>query len=415
MGRIEQIAAVELEREEGRRSGVIPRANSVRMSDVQPQQIKWLWRSRIACGKLTLIAGDPGLGKSMLTASLAAHVTTGRKWPDGAECPKGSVIFVSGEDDPGDTIRPRLDMAGADVNRVHLLESVHDAGKARGFNLGDVVPLAGLLDEIDDCLLVVIDPISAYLAGTDSHKNADIRALLTPLAQMAAGRGVSITAVSHLNKSQAGNALGRVTGSLAFVAAARAAYIVARDPQEQTKRLLLPIKNNLGNDRTGLSYRIAEENGIPYVVWDREPVTISADEALAPVVESESQRASRGDAAEFLANMLKDLPAKVDDIKREAKDAGISWATVRRAKELIGAKSKKSGFDKGSWVWFLPPNAKMLSRTDIHLSTFGGVEHLRENDDVEDAQVVEDAQSSHGVGEHVRDDVEAYRRASGGE
>jgi hypothetical protein len=367
------------------------------MSDIAPREIQWLWRSRIALGKLTLIAGDPGLGKSMLTANMAAHVTTGRDWPDGSPCPKGSVILVSGEDDPADTIRPRLDAAGADANRVHLLESVKDAGRERGFTLGDVLPLAGLLDEIGDCKLVIVDPISAYIAGTDSHNNADMRALLTPLAQMAAGHNVSVTAVSHLNKAQAGNALSRVTGSLAFVAAARAAYIVARDPDDQAKRLLLPIKNNLGNDRTGLSYRIAEELGVPYITWDRSPVTMSADEALAPRIENENQRASRSDAAEFLAGLLKDLPVPVDDIKRDAKDAGYSWSTVRRAKELIGAKSKKSGFEKGGWVWFLPPNAKMLSRADTRLSFFGGVELLREEDAVEGAQSVEDAQGAQGA------------------
>jgi hypothetical protein len=273
-----------------------------------------------------------------------------------------------------------------------------------------------LLDEIDDCLLIIIDPISAYLAGTDSHKNSDIRALLTPLSQLAASRGVAVAAVSHLNKSQAGNALGRVTGSLAFVAAARAAYIVARDQEDQSKRLLLPIKNNLGNDRTGLSYRIAEENGIPYVVWDRDPVMISADEALSPMVENENQRASRGEAADFLMTILKTLPVKVDDIKREAKDAGISWSTVKRAKELIGAKSKKSGFENGAWVWFLAPNAKRTTRADTELVSFGKVGSLRENEGDEGDQPLEGAQSSHGEVGHLRECTAAdYRAARDGD
>jgi putative DNA primase/helicase len=272
---------------------------------------------------------------------------------------------------------------------------VQESGKPRGFNLGDIIPLAGLLDDIDDCLLIVIDPISAYLAGTDSHKNSDIRALLTPLSQMAASRGVAIIAVSHLNKSQAGNALGRVTGSLAFVAAARAAYIVARDQDDQSKRLLLPIKNNLGNDRTGLSYRIAEENGIPYILWDREPVTISADDALAPVAANDTQRAAKASAGEFLLQVLDTTPVKVTEIKTQAKAAGLSWITVRRAKDSLGVKSKKQVGVNGEWLWFMPLTTKMLTRADTQLSTFDHVEHLCTGNDPKGAQHPLDAQGAH--------------------
>lgn len=388
----------------------IPVAHTVRMSSVAPQSIKWLWPSRIALGKLSICAGDPGLGKSLALTSMAAHVSTARQWPDGSACPSGSVILVSGEDDPGDTIRPRLDAAGADVARVHLLQSVHDQRGERGFNLADVPALGALLETLGDCKLIVIDPVSAYLAGTDSHKNSDIRALLTPLAQMAASHCVAVVAVSHLNKAQAGSALSRVTGSLAFVAAARAAYVVARCPDDPARRLVLPIKNNLGNDRTGLSYRIAEERGVPFVVWDHEPVTVTADEALAPT--QDVPRSARGDAVEFLSGLLSVLPVPVDDIKREAKEAGFSWATVRRAKDEIGAKSKKSGFDKAVWSWYLP---KVLTPVHTQLSTFGKSEHLRGLEGIEDAQKsIEGAQGAHvahgGESEHLREcSAEEYR------
>jgi putative DNA primase/helicase len=374
---------------------VIPTAQTVCMSAVAPQPIRWLWPFRIALGKLTIFAGDPGLGKSLLTASIAAHITTAHAWPDGTACPLGSMVLVSGEDDPGDTIRPRLDVAGADVSRVHLLEAVRDHNGIRGFDLSDVPALGALLDRIGDCKLVVIDPVSAYLAGTDSHKNSDIRALLTPLAQMAASHGVAIVAVSHLNKAQAGSALSRVTGSLAFVAAARAAYVVARCPDDPERRLVLPIKNNLGNDRTGLSYRIAEERGIPFVVWDRDPVTVTADQALS--LPTEAPRSTRGDAVEFLTELLSAGPLLVDEIKVEATQAGFSWSTLRRAKDEIGAKSKKAGFDKAGWSWSLP---KVLSPVHTHLSTFGESEHLRGLQAIEGAQ---GAQPAHGgEGEHLR-------------
>lgn len=353
-------------------------AHTICMADVKPRPVDWLWRPRIALGKLTIIAGDPGLGKSMLTTSLIAHVTTARQWPDGASCPLGSAALISGEDDPGDTIRPRLDMAGANVARVEYLQSVSDNNGERGFNLADVVPLAVLIERMGDCKLIVIDPVSAYLGGIDSHKNADMRALLTPLAQMAAAHGVAIVAVSHLNKSQAGSALSRVTGSLAFVAAARAAYVVARCPHDPKRRLVLPIKNNLGNDLTGMAYRIAEERGIPYVVWEKDPVTVTADEALSPM--QDAPRSARDDAAEFLTQLLARDPVPVDDIKSEGKLAGFTWPTLRRAKDEIGAKSKKAGFGKAEWTWYLPlskqPVPKVLKSIHTELSTYDESEHL---------------------------------------
>lgn len=200
------------------------------MADIAPEPIQWLWPSRIALGKVTMLAGDPGLGKSMITVAMAAHVTTGTPWPvDRSECEIGSVIMVSAEDDPADTLRPRLDAAGADVSKVHVLKSVlvldHEGkSKDRTFNLArDVEALDNLLRQTPDCRLITIDPISAYLGGTDSHNNADVRALLTPLAAMASKHKVAIFVVTHLNKSTQANVLYRASGSLAFVAAARAA------------------------------------------------------------------------------------------------------------------------------------------------------------------------------------------------
>lgn len=288
------------------------------------------------------------------------------KWVDGSSCPKGSVVLVSGEDDPGDTLRPRLDAAGADVTKVHYLRAVYDMEGERGFTLADVPALKGLLTRLKDCRLIVIDPVSAYLAGTDSHKNADVRALLAPLSQMAGEHRVAIVCVSHLNKGQ-GETIGRVTGSLAFVAAARAAYVVARCKEDPKRRLLLPIKNNLGADVAGASYRIGETvvdglGGVPYVTWDLEPVTTSADEALAPAISSESTVA---DASEFLREMLKSGPVKVNELKAEANSAGLSWRTLERAKaelDVIAERVSEGNAGKGAWVWKLDDEGKSAKR-----------------------------------------------------
>ncbi|MBN2701177.1 MAG: AAA family ATPase [Methylothermaceae bacterium] len=338
-----------------------PVAKTRQFASIEPQEIQWLWPTRIALGKLTLFAGDPGLGKSMLSASLAAYVTTLREWPDGAECEHpGDVVLISAEDDPADTLRPRLDAAGADVSRVHLLEYIEEETKEkikrRSFSIADVEALDGLMSKIK-AKLIVIDPISAYLDGTDSHKNADVRALLTPLADLAASRGVAIVGITHLNKG-GGSAMYRSMGSLAFVAAARAAYMVAKDPDEPERRLILPVKNNLGDDRTGLAYEIVTgENGAPMVRFEEGIIETTADEALMP----DENRSELEDAEEFLLETLKHGERQSTEIIKEAKQAGIAEKTLRRAKTKLRIKSAKQEISK-KWVWRLSESSEKVAK-----------------------------------------------------
>jgi len=199
-----------------------------RASEIQARPIRWLWRGRIARGKVSLLAGNPGLGKSQIAASMAAIVTTAGLWPvDRSRCDQGKVIILSAEDDPADTIRPRLEVAGADLSRVFILDAVMEVNRQgvalqKTLNLASDLPnLESLITKIGDVALIVIDPLTAYLGGTDSYKNAEVRGLLAPLSDLAARHGVAIVCVSHLSKSGANEALMRIMGSLAFVAAAR--------------------------------------------------------------------------------------------------------------------------------------------------------------------------------------------------
>jgi putative DNA primase/helicase len=287
-----------------------------RLSDIQAKPIHWLWPGRIARGKVAMLAGHPGLGKSQLTASMAAIVTTGGLWPvDKTRCERGNVVFFSAEDDAEDTIRPRLEAAGADLDRIFILDAVLDdnGARPRAFNLkADLPRLGQMLEYIGDVALVVIDPITAYLGDTDSHKNADIRALLSPLGELAGRHGAAVVCVSHLNKGGSGEALMRVTGSLAFVAAARAAFLIARDNGDKHRRLFLPIKNNIGNDESGLAFAV-ESATLPggietsRIKWEEEAVAITADEAMAPQGDPE-ERSALDDAKVFLSNLLADGP-----------------------------------------------------------------------------------------------------------
>ena len=205
---------------------------------------------------MTLFAGDPGLGKSLVTLDIAARVTCGHEWPDHEENGQpGSVVILSAEDDAADTIRPRLEAAKADLSKVHILQAVRRA-RASGetslehFSLEtDLVALQDAAVSLGDVWLIVIDPISAYLGNTDSHVNAKVRGLLAPLAQLASSLQTAVVAVDHLNKSNL-PALYRPGGSIAFVAAARAVWLFAKNPDDAAQRLMLPGKLNLAPDQT---------------------------------------------------------------------------------------------------------------------------------------------------------------------
>jgi KaiC/GvpD/RAD55 family RecA-like ATPase len=379
--------------------GIISRC----LAFIEAKPISWLWDGRIARGKLTVIAGNPGGGKSTLTAWLAATISTGGCLPLGAlRCVLGSVIFLSAEDDPADTLRPRLEAVGADLNRIHFIDAVAVGYRAdgtpgqRGFSLqADIEALGRLIEKLGDVVAVVVDPITAYLGDVDSHKNADVRALLVPLSEMAARYGVAVIAVSHLSKAQGQQALMRVTGSLAFVAAARAAFLVAADPEDKARRLFLPLKNNIGPDETGLAFRI-EGATVPSgkgpiqtsrIVWESEAVTMTADEAMDQATDRDEVHSALGGAKAFLSELLAEGAMNAKRVRREANDAGHSWASVRRAQKALGVVTTKRGMDEG-WDWSLPKVLKTPedAQTDI-VSNFGEVEHLRSGDGVAEVEL----------------------------
>lgn len=335
------------------------------MDEIEPERISWVWPGRIAKGKLTIIAGNPGLGKSQITLDIAARVTTGTRWPDDCACEIGGVILLSAEDDAPDTITPRLIAAGADRSKIATLEAIETPEGRRGFEIGrDLQAIETIMDSerMRDTALIVIDPITAYLGDVDSHKNADVRARLAPFSEFAQKRRVAILAVSHLSKGGAKEAQLRVSGSLAFAAAARAVHIVARDSDDDDDEqlLFLPAKNNIGKDRDGLSFRVvttrvatkAGETEAPRIEWG-ETVNVTADEALGDASDAYGGREERNEAREFLEDFLGDGGKTAADIFSEARKAGHSERTIRRAKKELKIKSAKTGLRNG-WLWMLP-------------------------------------------------------------
>lgn len=338
------------------------------MNDIEMKPVMWMWEERIACAKLNVLAGDAGLGKSQTTANLAAIVSTGGYFPN-SDTPaiKGNVIFLSAEDDPADTIKPRLMAAGADVNHVYILDAIKTKSREgkegiRNFDLSeDIERLAAITERVGNVRLVVIDPISAYMGGTDSHNNADMRGLLAPLSAMAAKHGAAVLLVTHLNKSQNSDIMARVMGSIALVAAARAGFVVVKDAKEPDIRYFLPIKNNIGNDREGFAYHIetvtlSDEITTSKIVWHEG--VVDAYKILHP--DPEVKPTATNGAKEFLQEILSQGAVSAKEVFENAEAAGYSKSSIQRARARAGAKTRKKGMEEG-WEWFIPEYEYTLS------------------------------------------------------
>jgi hypothetical protein len=293
-------------------------------------------------------------------------VSTGRDFPGGGSNGKsGHVIILAAEDDPAETIIPRLIASGADLSRIHIVKAVKDRDGERPFNLCLDLDRLEQAYDLAQVALVVIDPASAYLGSTANNRvnrndGGDVRAVLIRLASFAAKHGIAVVAVSHLNKSRGGNAITRIAGSGEWVAVPRAVFLVAEEPGTG-RRLFLTVKNNLGPDRIGYAFRIENkivEEGIntSAVVWDHDPVTITADEALAA-----ASKKARSAAIDFLEQALSDGPMDQTECVRLGKEAGFTEKSLRTAREKLGVKTQKEGFGKdGKWVWVPRGGATVL-------------------------------------------------------
>jgi hypothetical protein len=302
-----------------------------------------------------------------MTADLAARVSTGAPFPDGAPCPCGSVLFISAEDDPRDTIRPRLDAHGANVAQIHMLTGTrvsaeNGADREIFFTLNDLGVLQKALLAIDDVKLIVVDPIGSFLGGkADSDKDNAVRAILAPLAQLAEKYGAAVLVVAHRRKSGGDHADDLAMGSRAFTGIARAVWHLTRDCDNKFRRLLLPGKNNLAREGDGLAFSIAGDGQAARIEWETNPISMSADEALAAeraaVIEPRGPAPERRNAAaDWLRAMLGRGPVAAASIRDEGKAAGFSWSTLQRAASELQVRREKERFG-GGWTWELESGA----------------------------------------------------------
>jgi RecA-family ATPase len=324
----------------------------ISLADIQPEKVEWLWPNRIPAGKFSLLVGDPGAGKSFFTIFLASQISRGRAWPDDLDknAEIGKVLLLSAEDSPKDTIRPRADWAGADVSKIDILECSRDkAGNLRPFNLTqDIYHLEEMLKKDSAYRLVIIDPLSAYVGRIDTHRDSEVRFTLAPLTYLAEKYNVAVLGVLHFNKNTTLQAVYRILGSIGFIAAARTVWLIAkdRDDEDEKRRFFAPIKNNLAPPAKALAFYI-ERGGL---IFEKAPLeNFDIEEVLAPMERaSETKRAK-----EFLLDVLRNGPMLMKEIKNAAREEGVSWGTLRRAKERMNIKSFKEGGVGGKWFWKL--------------------------------------------------------------
>lgn len=342
-----------------------PRVILLRGSDVEPLPVDWLWPGWIAAGKLHLIGGAPGTGKTTLAAGLAAIVTRGGQWPDGSRARIGSVVIWSGEDDNADTLIPRLCAAGADMDRVHIVDQVIERKTAYPFDPArDMDTLRDALWGISDVRVIVVDPVVAAVSG-DSHKNAEVRRGLQPLVDLARRRGCAVLGITHFSKGTTGrDPLERITGSLAFGALARIVLVAAKqdaDGDRPARRVLLRAKSNNGPDGGGFAYDLRQEPLPDYpdieasrAVWG-EAIDGTAREVLAVAEAHDDERTATGEAIGWLRETLAQGPIPAAEVMKLARLSGLSDKALRTARERLGIKPQRIGFGKGSSVqWGLP-------------------------------------------------------------
>jgi hypothetical protein len=340
----------------------------VPLATVAPERVRWLWPGRVPLGKLTLLDGDPGLGKSAVMLDLAARVSRGAAMPDESRSdldgPAG-VVLVSTEDGLGDTIRPRLEAAGADLSRVVAVTGVPGEGTMRLVTLPRDAPRVARAAKELEARLVVIDPLMAYLdPAVNAYRDQDVRRALAPVSLIAEALDAAIVVVRHLNKATEGNPLYRGGGSIGIMGAARSGLVVGPDPDDPTeqRRVLAVVKGNLAAPAPALAYTLetvaVEAKDVDAtavrVAWQGTVRHTAATLLGAASEGSEAAgRDARGEAMAFLVTALADGPQPVAPLMEAARKAGLAEKTVRRAKVALGVVARKEG--GGGWWWLLPP------------------------------------------------------------
>jgi hypothetical protein len=317
------------------------------MADVEPEEVEWLIAPYIPLGKLIIVEGDPDEGKSFATLAIAAAITRGASLPFGAVEEAGNVLLLSAEDGRADTIRPRLDLLGADVRRVFAVK-VPLVLDDKGF---------GILERSivkREAKMVLFDPLFAFVGGkVDINQDNKVRAITSRLSDIAERTRCSIVALRHLPKAQQRNAKMAGSNSIAWTASARSVLLFGHDPSDESERGFVHTKHNLSKQGASQGYRIDDVNGKPLFHWTGAS-NLTSDKILGAPDFSRAARSEIDRAEEFLSETLHAGAVPQQQVEKLAKRAHISTATLRRAKAKLGVNSFRPTGGVGAWFWRLP-------------------------------------------------------------
>ncbi len=314
------------------------------MAHIRETSTEWLWYPYIPYGKVTIIQGDPGEGKTTLALNIAAALTRGRSITGsgtdphtGQELYPVSVIIQSAEDGLADTIKPRLLAADADCGFISGVDE-------------STYPLSitdGRLDEVlrlTNARLIILDPLQAYLGPeVDMHRANSIRPVMTYLSNMAEQFGAAVILIGHMNKNMGTKAAYRGLGSIDLTAAARSVLLVARDKRDEDRRIVMQIKNSLAKEGRPVAFRLGENNSFTY----EGECEADPDNILMGIAPAQPKQTDL--ARQFLMSELGNGEAKpVKALTEKAENIGVSYATLYNAKKEIGIRSIKID---NEWNW----------------------------------------------------------------
>jgi hypothetical protein len=363
-------------------------ATLITMSTVEPRAVSWLWPGRIPAGMISVLDGPPKVGKSSVVIDLVARITSGRPWPVGAgDRDPADVILVGHEDSAAHTIRPRLDAAGADAARVHLLTEV----------AGRLPELPTDVDEIERAIaatrsaLVVFDPISAYLGEADFHRDNEVRAALAPVAAVAERTGAAILLLRHLRKAGGVDAISRGLGSVAVGALARCMLMLLQDPDDDSAKLLTWPAINVAAQPRSIRWRFDAATGgrPPGIIWDNVACDMTADQVLdrQDARQRDREPSAVDRAANFLRAELAGSRVASAELQRRAVEAGHAERTLKRARDMLGVVTVRDGRTR-TWFSELPGKGASVPLTCAGgtLGTVGPLEGEQEGQEYQEGQ-----------------------------
>lgn len=292
-------------------------------SEVKSKTVEWLWYPFIPFGKVTMILGDPGCGKSSVTLFLTSILSNGKKLPLQEENVKScNIIYQNREDNEEDTVKPRLDGYGANCDKVIYVKEDDDIISIMGKDLEELI-------KISNAKVLILDPLQAFFDGGNMLRVESVRPIMNNLIKIAENTGTAIILIGHLNKNEGGKDLYRAVGSIDFTASPRCVNIISEEESlGKDYRVLTNIKNNLAKKGQALSFRLKENTIDEWAVYEKDNICSLAEKRLDELVDEKGINSV--EAFEYMEQL------------------GFSKRTVERAKKNLEIASVKEG---GHWIW----------------------------------------------------------------